>query len=136
MAVKKISISPEYTAATHGVFALEKIESSLPRNFHGSKSQRHIIAIPAQSVAGNHVHFKKQETFFAGGSLFLYWKDEYERTNVEDMNPKTGELVVYVIEQNTPHAFKNPLNEKEDIVLLLEAITEPEQGSPVVEVIT
>ena len=127
MAVERIIIHSEYVKPTHGSLDFKALDAALPPDFHTPQSERRLVVIPGQGVAGNHTHRRKREVFFAGGPMELHWQDDQGGTHIEQMQPTTQEVVLFVVNQDTPHAFKNPSQEP---IILFEATTLSEHDSP------
>ena len=66
----------------------------------------HVVSMEPGTVRGNHVHAKQQEfaMVFGGKCLVVAENDKGER---EEMTVEPGSLLLFEIQPNIKHAFKN-----------------------------
>lgn len=114
MGVQKVAIQPTYIK-DNGLWALDT-QHLVPTEAFQPADQA-IISLPAQQVAGNHRHERKEALLGIGSGAYFVWQDETGQTHEEAMNPD-GQLNMFLIPSNVPHAVIN--KSKTDSIILYE----------------
>jgi uncharacterized RmlC-like cupin family protein len=103
MEVSKIALEPSYKK-DNGLWALDTQNVLPPDTFQ--PIQQSVIALPAQRIAGNHKHKRKEALFGIGESAYFLWQDKTGIVREEQMNPGDT-LYLFVIPPDIPHAVVN-----------------------------